>query len=349
MAKLVRKTQKVFALSATNNGQFGSGQTGAKVLSNDLDVIQALGAFSTGWLNAVLGTKKFPPLEEFQSLGYMHSYQSAYILQEGLPEYDVGTTYYQQGLIKKPGTVQIYKSLTDNNIGNPLTDTVNWKFLIDLDVPSTVPQATETVIGIAKIATAAQVAAGTDDQTIVTPLKLHAVIVPTGSGMDFWGTTAPTGYIFPYGQIALISDFPNLYAVLGTRFGGNGTTTFGIPDKRGRASFGKDDMGGTPAGRLSGQPFGINGLVLGAPGGQETHTLLLSELTPHDHAAGIGMNPKAAGWPYGSTSYPPGYTEPPTGQISGGGETQPNTSTTGGGAPFNVLPPGIVCNYILKT
>ncbi len=339
MARIARKTQKIFAGSASNNGQFGSGQTGAKVLSNDLDVIQSLAAWGTGWLQAVLGTKKFPPLEEFQSCNYVNTYQLAYQFQEGIPEYDSGTTYFTFSLVKKAGTAQLYRSLTDTNVGNALTDATKWKFLIDLDVPSIIPQATETVLGVTKIATFAQAAAGTDDATTITPYKLAAYRVPTGAGMDFWGTSAPGGYIFPYGQIANVADFPALGALFGSTYGGNGSTTFGLPDKRGRASFGKDDMGGSPAGRLSGQPGGINGLILGGAGGAEARSLNSGNLPSFE----IDI----PGNDFGFTGSSPNR------RIGLGPGSAGNTSVpaffSGGASPFTTLPPGIVCNYIIKT
>ncbi len=131
MARITRKTQKIFAGSATNNGVFGSAQLGTKVLSNNLDTIQGLPAFDTGWLDAVLGNKKFPPLEEFQALDYINTYQTSYLFQEGIPEYDAGTTYYANSIVKKAGTYQLYGSITDTNLGNALTDATKWQFLVD--------------------------------------------------------------------------------------------------------------------------------------------------------------------------------------------------------------------------
>ncbi len=69
------------------------------------------------------------------------------------------------------------------------------------------------------------------------------------------------------------STYAGLYAVLGTTYGaGDGSTTFHLPDLRGRVAAGKDDMGGAAAGRLTnagtGNP-GINGAVLGAVGGTD--------------------------------------------------------------------------------
>lgn len=143
MARIVSKTPKIFAKNATNNGQFGSAKLGTKILSNDLNVIQALAAFSDGWNDAIISGKKLPALEEFQALMYAATYQIFYNRQEGIPEYDSGMTYQNTtsiSLVKKPGTTQIYKSLTDNNVGNPLTDAVNWQLVCDLaNVPSGTP------------------------------------------------------------------------------------------------------------------------------------------------------------------------------------------------------------------
>lgn len=136
MSKIARKTQAIFAGSAANNGQFGSAQAGTKLLSNDPAVIQALAAWPLGWANAVIGSSKFPCLEEFQALDFVNTYQLSYIFQEGIPEYDAGTTYFQNSIVKKTGTYQIYGSLTDTNIGHALTDATNWKFLQDLSAPN---------------------------------------------------------------------------------------------------------------------------------------------------------------------------------------------------------------------
>lgn len=132
MAKIVRKTQKIFAGSASNNGQFGSAQANTKILSNDPDTIQALGAWLNGWSDAVISGQKLPALEEMQGIQYVSTRQIAYILQEGMAEYDAGTTYYQNSIVKKPGTYELYGSIIDNNIGNALPSAVsnsNWQYL----------------------------------------------------------------------------------------------------------------------------------------------------------------------------------------------------------------------------
>jgi hypothetical protein len=135
MAKLTRKHQKVFAGSAANNGQFGSAQTGAKVTSTDLDTLQSLAAFGTGWLDAVISGQKLPPLEEFQALDHIATRQIAYIFQEGIPEWNTSCEYHQNSIVKKSGTYELYGSLINTNTGNALpaaVDNANWKYLGDL-------------------------------------------------------------------------------------------------------------------------------------------------------------------------------------------------------------------------
>ena len=141
MARIPRVTQAIFAGSASNNGVFGSAQDGTKILSNTLSVIMEKAAWAQGWLSAVIGGSKFPPLEEFQSVEYVHSTQIAYILQQGIPEYDNGTTYYLDNIVIGAGSFQLFGSLTDSNVGNALptapASNTNWKFLCDLSALST--------------------------------------------------------------------------------------------------------------------------------------------------------------------------------------------------------------------
>jgi hypothetical protein len=132
MAKLTRKTLTIFAGSAANNGQFGSAQAGTKVTTTDPATIQALTAWTQGWLDAVEGGQNIPPLEEFQGVSFVHSYMSAYLFQEGIAEYDSGTTYFTNSIVKETGTFKLYGSIVDNNLGNALTDAAAWELLVDL-------------------------------------------------------------------------------------------------------------------------------------------------------------------------------------------------------------------------
>lgn len=94
--------------------------------------------------------------------------------------------------------------------------------------------------------------------------------VPIGAQMAYVGTTAPNGWLLCYGQAVSRTTYALLFAKAGTAYGaGNGTTTFNLPDKRGRVSVGKDDMGGTPANRITIGVCGISGVTLGASGGDQ--------------------------------------------------------------------------------
>lgn len=150
MPKIARKHQKIFASSASNNGVFGSAQVGTKVLSNDLDTLQGLSAFLNGWNDAVISGQRLPPLEEAQTLDYIATYQLAYLFQEGIPEWNTSATYYQNSIVKKTGTYQLYGSIVDNNTGNALpaaVDDANWKYLGDLSAATGVPNGTTTNSG----------------------------------------------------------------------------------------------------------------------------------------------------------------------------------------------------------
>lgn len=106
-----------------------------------------------------------------------------------------------------------------------------------------------------------------------------------GSVFDFAGSVAPLGFLMCYGQAVSRSDYSGLWTVIGATYGaGDGSTTFNVPDLRGRVVAGKDDMGGTSANRLTNQSGGLNGDVLGATGGAETHTLTTAQLAAHAHS-----------------------------------------------------------------
>lgn len=135
MARLTRKNIKVFAGNATNNGVFGSLQANNPVTTNDVEQIQSLTAWGEGWDAATETSEDLPPLEEIQGVEYVTTYQQAYIMQEGIPEWAATVTYYKGCLAKEVTSTgfRIYNSLTDDNTGNLLSDTSNWKKVMDSD------------------------------------------------------------------------------------------------------------------------------------------------------------------------------------------------------------------------
>ena len=156
MPRLARKNIKVFAGSATNNGVFGSLQANNPTITSDVEQLQSLSAWGKGWNAATETSEELPPLEEIQGVEYVTTYQQAYIMQEGIPEWAATVTYYKGCLAKEVTSTgfRIYNSLTDNNTGNLLSDTSNWKKVIDSDdlyaFDSTVVHDTgnETVAGV---------------------------------------------------------------------------------------------------------------------------------------------------------------------------------------------------------
>jgi microcystin-dependent protein len=108
---------------------------------------------------------------------------------------------------------------------------------------------------------------------------------PIGVILDYGGSSAPNGWLMCYGQLVLRADFPDLFDVIGEHFGaGDGFSTFGIPDARGRVLAGRDGMGGVAANRLTNDTMAPGGgNTLGASGGTETHVLVVGELPVHSH------------------------------------------------------------------
>jgi microcystin-dependent protein len=104
--------------------------------------------------------------------------------------------------------------------------------------------------------------------------------VPLGGMMDYIGGVAPnSAFAFPAGQAISRSTYATLYALVGNTYGaGDGSTTFNVPDLRGRATFGLDNMGGLAAGRITVAGGNYDGTVLGNAGGGQNQTLTQAQL-----------------------------------------------------------------------
>jgi microcystin-dependent protein len=149
---------------------------------------------------------------------------------------------------------------------------------------------------------------------------------------------APKGWTMCNGQLLPINQNQALFAVLGTTFGGNGQTTFALPDMRGRTPI----MPG-------------NGIVLGEQIGEYAHTINISEMPSHTHTPqGASANANIA-IPGPGTSLAPGHstaTGQPAVSIFGTGAPDrafaaSTITSTGGSQPHNNQQPYLVLNFCI--
>ena len=145
---------------------------------------------------------------------------------------------------------------------------------------------------------------------------------------------APRGWAFCQGQLLSISQNTALFSLLGTTYGGNGQTTFALPDLRGRVAI------------SSGQGPGLQNYDLGGVGGNESVTLALNQMPLHNHQA-LAVDDDATTSIPGNHALanitPAGYTtKNPTAAMSPG-----MIGNTGGNQPFQNLPPYLTLNYCI--
>lgn len=113
--------------------------------------------------------------------------------------------------------------------------------------------------------------------------------VPAGAVFDFAAVAAPAGYLACDGSAVSRTTFAALFAVIGTTFGaGDGSTTFNLPDARGRVTAGYDAANAT--GRLNGSAPGVDASAIGHTGGEQAHALTTPELATHNHTVTITDN-----------------------------------------------------------
>jgi microcystin-dependent protein len=197
--------------------------------------------------------------------------------------------------------------------------------------------------------TGTRLAKGSDGQVLTLSLGVPSWATaggaPTGSVIDYAGSSAPTGWLLCDGSAVSRTTYSALFTAISTQFGsGDGSTTFNLPDLRGRVTAGKDDMGGSTASRLTGGGSGITGTTLGASGGTETHILTTPQIPSHTHAgSGNGT---------GEFVYTRGGGAGVYAALGSGTAwdrtTNPVGSTGGGGAHQNTQPT-MVLNKIIKT
>lgn len=191
---------------------------------------------------------------------------------------------------------------------------------------------------------------------------LNPYQIPIGGSIDYWGASAPnSSFALMYGQAVSRTAYSALFSLFSTTYGsGDGSTTFNIPGLRGRVVAGKDDMGGSAAGRMTSTYFGVSTATLGAVGGLESHVLTTAQLASHAHANSLndpGHTHNVTGSPnlVASTSANVTYDDVQGrgGTISGHVIASPtgitiNNVSAGSGSAHNNTQPTIIGNKILR-
>ncbi len=153
----------------------------------------------------------------------------------------------------------------------------------------------------------------------------------------FAGNFAPRTWAFCQGQLLGIAQNTALFSILGTTYGGNGTTTFGLPDFRGRVAVG------------TGTGPGLSNVQLGQVAGTENNTLTTANLPAHTHTMNASSDAASAGAPAanslgvnargGITPFAPGATS----QVA----MASTTGSVGNNSPVNNMQPYLGMNYII--
>lgn len=213
--KIERVKQEIFGEQAGSRQitAFGTAKNETPVYTTNVAEIQN-NNFLQGWLSAILSDKA-PWEEDMNALFYAITSQLKYLFQEGIPEYNIETTYYLGSLVKDidtQGNITIYKSVIDNNIGNPLTNNNYW----------TVFQSDGT-----------------------TAKATYEIGLPQPT----FSNDLLSNEIWLEGQEVSRTTYSNLFNIYGTTYGeGNGTTTFNLPDCRNRVLWGSSSFGYISAG-----------------------------------------------------------------------------------------------------
>lgn len=215
MERIPRIKQEIFAKEAGSRQitAFGTAKNETPEYTTDLNKIQNTN-FLQGWLSAILPDKA-PYEEDTNALFYAITTQLAYLFQEGFPEYNSQTVYFAGSLVKNidsQGNITIYKSLVDNNTGNPITDINYWRVYLS-DSP--------------------------------TGIATYEIGLPQPT----LSNTLLSNEIWLEGQEVSRTNYANLFAIYGTTYGaGDDSTTFNLPDFRNRVIWGATSFGYINAG-----------------------------------------------------------------------------------------------------
>jgi microcystin-dependent protein len=159
----------------------------------------------------------------------------------------------------------------------------------------------------------------------------------------FAGNFAPRTWMFCNGQILSIASNTAMFSLLGTTYGGNGQTTFGVPDFQGRVAVG------------TGTGPGLPNVQLGEKAGTNNATLTAAQMPAHTHQVVGNITPRAFA--------DIGNLESPENAFAAGSSTKPYNATadvnmqpiavnlpttvSGNGQPFSIMQPYLGMNYII--
>ncbi|MEP6819607.1 MAG: tail fiber protein [bacterium] len=137
---------------------------------------------------------------------------------------------------------------------------------------------------------------------------------------------APRGWAFCNGQLLPINQNQALFSILGTTYGGNGQTTFALPNLQGRVPV-----------------YVGQGLTLGQAGGEQAHTLSQPEMPTHTHIPTANSGAASVGLPAGNFWSATGsYAAQPNNTMNPAG-----TTPTGGSQAHDNMSPYLVLNFII--
>lgn len=159
----------------------------------------------------------------------------------------------------------------------------------------------------------------------------------------FAGTFAPRFWAYCNNQLISISTNTALFSILGTTYGGNGQTTFALPDLRGRMALG------------TGQGPGLPSVQLGDRSGSPTNTLLTSNLPSHSHTLLLTVTPRGEDSgtlgtdPSGRVPGPGNFYSGDTGELVNMAPATSNLTVgvAGSSQPFSIMPPYLGMNFII--
>ncbi|MBS1515128.1 MAG: phage tail protein [Bacteroidetes bacterium] len=177
-----------------------------------------------------------------------------------------------------------------------------------------------------------------DEKKSANGLRISAGQDPfIGEVVAFAFPNAPQGYLACNGQILSVASYQNLFALLGVTYGGNGVTTFALPDLRGRVPIG------------FGQGTGLTNYTLGMTAGTESETLALSHLPAHSHS--FSANSDEGDSPDPSMGFPSKYSDGINAYGTSANATL-NSGTiiaAGGGQSHSNMQPFLTVNYCIAT